>query len=91
MKYSDQVAAAIRSLHPEARKQIRRALSNLDSGKKCDVKALKSPLEGFWRLRVGKYRVIFHRNPELNELIAEFLDSRDTVYESFHQKPKTLP
>lgn len=83
MKFSDQVSAALKSLHPDARREIRRALSDLEAGKRRDTKALKAPLHGFSRLRVGKYRVIYRRHPESNTLIAEFLDGRSTVYEKF--------
>ncbi len=83
MKFSDQVSAALKSLHPDVRREIRRALSDLEAGKKRDTKALKAPLSGFSRLRVGKYRVIYRRDPKGNSLIAEFLDVRSTVYEKF--------
>lgn len=83
MKYSDQVVAALKPLHPDIRRKIRQALSDLEAGKKCDVKALKHPLTGFSRLRVGKYRVIYRRHPESHTLIAEFLEKRSTVYEVF--------
>jgi mRNA interferase RelE/StbE len=83
VKFSDQVSAALKSLHPDTRREIRRALSDLEAGKKRDTKALKAPLHGFSRLRVGKYRVIYRHDPEGNSLIAEFLDGRSTVYEKF--------
>lgn len=83
MKYSDQVCAALKALHPDARRKIRRALSDLDAGKKRDTKPLKAPPEGFSRLRVGKYRVIYRRAPDSGVLIAEFLDLRTTVYAAF--------
>ena len=83
MKFSDQVSAALRTLSPEARREIRRALDDLEAGKKRDTKPLKPPLEGWSRLRVGRYRVIYRRHPESGTLIAEFLDDRATVYGRF--------
>lgn len=83
MKFSDQVATALRSLHPDTRLAIRRALADLDAGKKRDTKALRPPLQGFSRLRVGRYRVIYRRDPESHAIIAEYLESRATIYESF--------
>ena len=83
MKFSDQVAAALRSLHPENRQAIRRALADLDSGKRRDTKALRPPLQGFSRLRVGKYRVIYRRDPGSHAIIVEYLEERRTIYESF--------
>ena len=83
MKYSDQVAATLRSLHPQTRQAIRRALADLDAGKQRDTKVLRPPLQGFSRLRVGKYRIIYRREPESHTIIAEYLESRATIYESF--------
>jgi mRNA-degrading endonuclease RelE of RelBE toxin-antitoxin system len=86
VRYSDQVASALRSLHPNARKEIRSALAELDSGKKCDTKALRPPLQGFFRLWVERYRVIYRRDAESKMLIAEFLDLRASIYDSFPPK-----
>ncbi len=82
MKLSDQVVVALRGLHPGVRRDIRRALDELNAGKKRDVAALTGELAGFRRLRVGKHRVVF-RYDEAGELIAEFLGPRDTVYSIF--------
>ena len=83
MKVSLQVAETLRALHPGVRKDIRRALDDLDSGKKRDVRALKQTLVGYYRLRVGKYRVIFRFDAATGEIRAEFLERRETVYKSF--------
>lgn len=83
MKLSDQVTHALKSLHPDVRRDIRRALDDIEAGRKRDTKALKPPLDGFLRVRVGKYRVIYRRHPESGALIAEFLESRSTIYENF--------
>lgn len=82
MKYSDQVVGALKGLHPGVRRDIRRALHELNAGKKRDVAGLTGKLAGFRRLRVGKYRIVF-RYSDAGELIAEFLGLRETVYESF--------
>jgi mRNA-degrading endonuclease RelE of RelBE toxin-antitoxin system len=55
----------------------------LEAGKKQDTKALRHPLLGFSRLRVGKYRVIYRRHPRSHALIAEFLEERSIVYKAF--------
>lgn len=44
--------------------------------------ALTDQLAGFWRLRVGKYRVVM-RKDETGELIAEFLGPRNPIDRSF--------
>lgn len=82
MKFSDQVRDALGGLHPGVRRDIRRALDDINAGRKRDVAGLTGKLGGFWRLRVGKYRIVF-RYGETGELIAEFLGPRKTVYQSF--------
>ncbi len=82
MKFSDQVVAALKELHPGASRDTRRALDDVNLGKKRYVHALTDQLAGFWRLRVGKYRVVM-RKDETGELIAEFLGPRTTIYRSF--------
>ena len=48
-----------------------------------DLKALEDELAGFWRLRVGAYRVIFHLEP--NHARCDFIERRSVVYEVFGQ------
>jgi mRNA-degrading endonuclease RelE of RelBE toxin-antitoxin system len=62
VKYSDQVVSALRSLHPDIGRDIRRAMRSLEAGKTCNTKPLRPPLDGFWRLRVGTYRFITVQN-----------------------------
>ena len=83
MKFSDQVISALKALNPDGRKAIRRALDDLEAGKKRDTKRLTDELANFWRLRVGRYRVIYRPDPDTGEIIAEFLDIRNSVYENF--------
>jgi mRNA interferase RelE/StbE len=82
LKFSDQVVSALKQLHPGVRRDIRRALDDVSTGRKRDVGMLTDKLTGFWRLRVGKYRVVF-RCDKAGELVAEFLGPRKTVYRSF--------
>jgi mRNA interferase RelE/StbE len=82
VKFSDQVVAALKKLHPGARRDTLRALDDVNLGKKRDVHALTDQLAGFWRLRVGKYRVVM-RKDETGELIAEFLGPRNPIDRSF--------
>ena len=85
MKVSLQVAETLKALHPGVRKDLRRALDDLDAGKRRDVRALRHPLVGYYRLRVGKSRVIFRVDAATGEIRAEFLDRRETVYKSVGQ------
>lgn len=81
MRYSDQVVSALQGLHPGVRKDIRRALAEVDHGRPRDVRPLVDQLDGFWRLRVGKYRIIFRY--QQGEMIAEFLGPRASVDQDF--------
>jgi mRNA interferase RelE/StbE len=82
LKFSDQVVGALKALHPGVRKDIRRALEEVNAGKKRDIAALTGELAGFWRLRVGRHRIVF-RYDDGGQLKAEFLGPRSTIYRSF--------
>lgn len=82
MKFSDQVVDALKALHPGVRRDIRRALDDVNAGKKRNVAALNGELAGFSRLRVGKHRIVF-RHDQAGQLVAEFLGPRSTIYRSF--------
>jgi len=81
MKYSDQVVAALRNMHPGVRKDIRRQLDAAEAGRPCDMKLLQGMLQDYWRLRVGRYRVVLRY--EDGGLVAEYLALRKIVYEMF--------
>jgi mRNA interferase RelE/StbE len=82
LKFSDQVVDALKALHPGVSRDIRRALDDVNAGKKRDIAALTGELAGFWRLRVGKHRIVF-RYGDVGQLMAEFLGPRSTIYRSF--------
>lgn len=85
MKFSDQVVGALKELHPGVRRDIRRALDEVNAGKSRDVARLTGGLVGFWRLRVGKYRIVF-RYDEAGQLKAEYLGPRSTIYRTFRPR-----
>lgn len=74
-----QVVDFVRRLPPEPRRRLRRALRDL-SRERGDVKALEAPLEGYCRLRVGGYRVVFAygKRGSVECILAE---QRSVVYE----------
>jgi mRNA interferase RelE/StbE len=82
MKVADQVVEQMRRLHPAQRRAVKTALQLLAAGREADTLALTDELEGFYRLRVGKFRVVYRylRNGEIS---CEYLDARATVYERF--------
>lgn len=83
IKPSQQVADFVRSLPPEPRRQLRLAIRALASGG-GDVKALEGDLAGYWRLRVGGYRVIFSRSATIIECIHA--QRRSIIYEIFAEE-----
>lgn len=82
---SEQVQRWLGSLPPEARQKVRLELKKLASGKSGEVKSLERELEGYCRLRVGKYRVIYRyqTGDKGPECFCSFAESRDVVYEIF--------
>ena len=49
-----------------------------------DIKPLRSEFEGFYRLRVGGYRIVC-RMVSKSLVQLEYADTRDVVYETFRQ------
>jgi len=86
IEVSPQVAEFIRTLAPEPRKRIRAALRELAKDK-GDIIELEAPLEGFNRLRIGNYRIIFHYAVVRKKTIirCDFIERRKLVYELFNE------
>lgn len=77
---SDQGKAKLRTLHPEHRKAVRSALSKLGRNE-GDRKQLVGTLADYYRLRIGRYRVVYcYREHHIE---AVFLEQRSIVYELF--------
>lgn len=81
---SSHVAGFLRGLAPEPRRVIRLALRDLGEGR-GDILALEHPLDGFYRLRVGRYRVIFRYAAVRGTSVirCEYAQRRELVYETF--------
>ena len=84
IEVSAQVAQFLRELAPEPRRQVRAGLRELarDRG---DILELEHPLSGFHRLRVGRYRVVFHyvARGRTRIIRCDFIERRELVYELF--------
>ena len=80
------VRSFLKSLAPEPRHKLWRAIKNLAHGK-GDVKQLDGKLARYWRLRADKMRVIFDQAAEDGErlVICFFADHRATVYSVLEQ------
>jgi mRNA interferase RelE/StbE len=76
-----QVAGFLRRQAPEPRRTLRQALRDLAKGK-GDIVALEGPLEGYCRLRVGGFRIIFAYAGR-SSIQCVFAERRSIVYEVF--------
>ncbi len=80
---SEQVAEWLSRLAPEPKRRVRAALRNLQAWR-GDIAPLQGELEGFFRLRIGGYRIVFRVMPR-QMIRSEYADTRDVVYEVFRQ------
>jgi mRNA interferase RelE/StbE len=71
----------IRRLAPEARRALKKALKDLEH-ERGDIRSLEQALAGYYRLRVGKFRLIF-RYVNTGDIEAIFVEERSMVYEVF--------
>ncbi len=78
---SEQIVGRLRTLHPDHRNELPRALEGL-ANNRGDVKELAGSLSGFYRLRIGRYRIVYRY--EKKRIEAIFLEHRSIVYELFH-------
>jgi mRNA interferase RelE/StbE len=77
---AEPIQGRLRTLHPDHRKEIRTALRELARGR-GDIKELAGRLSGFYRLRIGRYRIVYRYRDKHVEAI--FLEQRSIVYELF--------
>jgi mRNA interferase RelE/StbE len=91
IELEQQVVDFVRSLAPEPRQDIRRGLKNLEN-EAGDIRALEGELEGFYRLRVLRYRIIFfyHIRGKSRTIRCVYAAPRGIVYEVFAQKIREL-
>jgi len=68
---SEQVQKWLMGLPPETKRRVRAALKTLEaSGRNLDIKALRRELEGFYRLRIGDYRIVYQFGNESNYMFG---------------------
>jgi mRNA-degrading endonuclease RelE of RelBE toxin-antitoxin system len=80
------VRGFLQTLAPEPRRKLWRGLKELAEDK-GDLKQLEGNLHPFWRLRVGRMRVIYEPRSVAGErqLVCFFADHRSTVYAVLEQ------
>ena len=76
-----QVRDYISALPPDTKKAFNRELKKLAEGG-GDTHPLKKNLEGFHRLRIGSYRVIYQYAPG-HAIHCAYAGPRETVYQTF--------
>lgn len=79
VQLSGQVVDFVRRLPPEPKRRLRKALRDLPRGR-GDIKHLEGPLDGYCRLRVGGYRVVFAYT-SATTIQCVFAEQRSLVYE----------
>lgn len=91
VEVSSQVLAFVRTLAPQPRRQVRDALRRLGAGR-GDIRALEGELAGFYRLRIARYRVVFHyvARPVGTVLRCEFAEDRSIVYQLYAEMARHL-
>jgi mRNA interferase RelE/StbE len=87
VRVREEVMDFLRKLPPEPRHALRQAIKDLRH-ERGDIRALIDDLEGFCRLRVGSYRVIFEYEMIRGKRTATcvFLGARRWVYEAFQSR-----
>ena len=85
MEHRAELATQVRefyaTLGPATRREVKRALRQLAAGN-GDTHALHDELEGYHRLRVGSYRIIY-RHAAGQRILCDFMEHRRLVYEVF--------
>jgi len=91
VELEQQVLDFIRSLPPQPCQAFRRALRKLER-EEGDIRALEAELEGFYRLRVQRYRVIFfyHLRGRKRAIRCAYAAPRTIVYEVFAEQLRDL-
>jgi mRNA-degrading endonuclease RelE of RelBE toxin-antitoxin system len=74
-----QVVEFVRRLPPDPKRRLRLALRDL-TREKGEIRALEPPLDGYCRLRVGGYRIVFSY-AKRGTIECIFAERRSVVYE----------
>jgi len=84
VRIEDQVLDFLRRLPPEPRHRLRQGMRDL-SAERGDTKALEGALDGYHRLRVGSYRVVFIYSVERGRrvILCLFAERRSSIYDLF--------
>lgn len=78
LKISDEIRDLIRHMHPDLKKKVRSALSEIVENPFSGT-SLIGELKGLRSSRVGRFRIIYRPSPESTEIIA--IGPRRIIYE----------
>lgn len=79
--YSKSAAKAIKSLDNKMKQRMKTAIEGLiEIPPKGDIKKLQGANPVVYRLRIGKYRVIYKYDDEKNILFIKAIGSRGDIY-----------
>lgn len=81
LRPSVQVIAFAQRLAPAPRRAAKLALTELKS-ERGDIRALEGGVAGYYRLRVGKFRIVFCYAAD-GAIEAIFMEERSLVYDLF--------
>ena len=84
VKIRDRVWSFYGRLAPEQRRVVKRALLQL-ADERGDIRALRERLEGYYRLRIGVYRVVFRYLPG-RVIECVYMNDRALVYDVFESE-----
>jgi mRNA-degrading endonuclease RelE of RelBE toxin-antitoxin system len=84
IELAEQVREFIRASPPDVRRWLRNAITKLEK-EKGDIKRLDGKLEGYYRLRIHSYRIVFRYVTDKSRRVirCDFAEHRGVVYETF--------
>ena len=81
LHFSRQVRDYVAALPPDTKKRFHRELKNLSEGG-GDTHPLVENLSGYWRLRIGRHRVIYFYGAGM-VIECVYAGERATIYQTF--------
>ena len=80
-------AEVIRTLHPDLKRSVRNALSALQGNPTLGA-PLRNELDGLWRYRVRRYRIVYGIERASREIRVVAVGPRSTVYEDLAESKR---
>jgi len=88
LKVPDDVAALIRGLHPDLKRKVRAALSDIVEDPTIG-KLLRDELAGLRSCRVGHFRIVYRMADTVIEIVA--VGPRRTIYQETWRRVRKTP